>query len=165
MTRWDTKRRCVYSSFPCWSVYNRPTSRKLFWMIMSFTAAMTNLICFVSVAQVKWVYICFVSDWFRETNRLRIYSLAASYVFGPAGELRSVHRVLFHVLVSCFYLENLGTFRITDALAIFLWKYQSCWGKGWWKFWRTSVNCKWNQRASKLLAFDSASFMFVSLNI
>lgn len=35
--------------------YSRPTSRRLFWMIMSLTAAMTNLICLVSVAQVKWV--------------------------------------------------------------------------------------------------------------
>jgi hypothetical protein len=36
------------------------------------TAAMTKRICVVSVAQVKWVYICFVSAWLRETKRLRI---------------------------------------------------------------------------------------------
>jgi hypothetical protein len=36
-------------------IYMRPHMRKFSWMMMSFTAAMTNLICIVSVAHVKWV--------------------------------------------------------------------------------------------------------------
>lgn len=35
--------------------YSNPQSRRLVWIIISLTAAMTNLICEVSVAQVKWV--------------------------------------------------------------------------------------------------------------
>ncbi|GAN05249.1 hypothetical protein MAM1_0085c04718 [Mucor ambiguus] len=35
--------------------YNKPTSRKLLWMIMSLMALITNSICAVSVAHVKWV--------------------------------------------------------------------------------------------------------------
>jgi len=35
--------------------YNRPQSRRFSWIMISLTAAMTNRICVVSVAQVKWV--------------------------------------------------------------------------------------------------------------
>ena len=35
--------------------YIRPHMRRFSWMMISFTAAMTNLICMVSVAHVKWV--------------------------------------------------------------------------------------------------------------
>ena len=40
-----------------------PHMRRFSWMIISFTAAITNRICMVSVAQVKWVYICLVGCW------------------------------------------------------------------------------------------------------
>jgi hypothetical protein len=39
----------------CVRDYIRPHMRKFSWMMMSFTAAITNLICMVSVAHVKWV--------------------------------------------------------------------------------------------------------------
>lgn len=45
------------------SDYINPHMRRFSWIMMSFTAAITNLICMVSVAQVKWVYICLVGCW------------------------------------------------------------------------------------------------------
>merc|ERR1712029_1263645 len=52
--------------------YISPHIRRFSCMMMSLTAAMTNLICIVSVAHVKWVQICLVGCWLSDTKRLRM---------------------------------------------------------------------------------------------